>query len=85
MKYFCEKCEKMVPDSEVKPIIGATLFHQYDISENYYNNAGTNKIGYYPIKKHILCDKVREPTDIEYFIYYTCQEEKPSANRRPKK
>lgn len=84
MKYFCDKCEKMVPDDEVKPIIGVTLFHQYVITENYYKNAGTNKVGYCPVKKHILCAKVREPTDYEYFIYHTCQEVNRSVNQRTK-
>jgi hypothetical protein len=70
MILFCEKCSKIVPEKEVR-LVGTAMFHYYETSENLYKNAGTNRIGYCPQIIPHFCGKLREPTDIEYFIYHT--------------
>lgn len=73
--YFCEKCDKIVPEKEVKEIKffdKVSLHHSYDVMENFYKNQRPGTIGFCPVTRHIFCGKVREPTDQEYFIYHTC-------------
>lgn len=73
---FCEKCNKIVPDSEVKELKfkeNSSFFHAYNVVENAYKNQRPGVIGYCPVNRHVLCAKLREPTDQEYFIYHTCK------------
>jgi hypothetical protein len=70
---FCDRCNKIVPDSEIFDLAGLVVVktHCYTKTENLYNNRGTGRIGYCPVKKTVWCGNVREPTDQEFFIYET--------------
>jgi len=69
---FCEQCCRLVPDSEVKNLFGLQR-HYYTKTVNGYKNQMPGMIGYYPVKEEVYCGKVREPTDMEYFIFETCK------------
>lgn len=71
---FCEECNKIVPETEIKcnDLFGKDkLFHVYTKMKNLYNNAGTNRIGCCLVKETVLCGRIREPSDMEYFIHHT--------------
>lgn len=77
MKYlYCEKCEDLVPETEVKnPFPTLKDFkpiHYYTRMVNAYKNQAPGVIGFCPETEHNYCGSVREPTPEEYFIHYTC-------------
>jgi hypothetical protein len=67
---FCDKCDKIVPESERYKWCGK-IIHYWVTTENAYNNAGTNRIGYFPVQRQHHCGELREPNPQEYFIYET--------------
>ncbi len=91
---YCEKCQDLVPETEVvelprldisvgkkvkvKALKEKSRHHQKSWTENFYNNAGTGRIGYCPVQRTQMCGTVREPTPEEYFIHFTCN---PKRNK----
>lgn len=77
---FCEKCNKIVPDSEVKQPFknlkaefkNNKKIHVYDQCVNIGSNR-PNIIGCCLVNETVWCGDVREPTDQEYFIYHTLE------------
>lgn len=79
---FCEECNKIVPDSEVKqpfknakadfPYRNDKRIHFYEKCVNIANRSGRpDVIGCCLVNETVWCGDVREPTDQEYFIYHT--------------
>lgn len=82
--WFCEICEKIVPENEVYempkmpaiPELGILTetpphkIHRYKELRNIYNNP-PDVIGCCLVEEEIWCGSVREPTQEEYFIYHT--------------
>lgn len=79
---FCEGCNKIVPDSEVKqpfknanadfPYRNDKKIHVYETCVNIFQ-AGPGMIGCCLVNETVWCGDVREPTDQEYFIYHTLE------------
>ena len=68
MIWYCEKCEKIIPELETKVSFIGMRVHSYTKEVNYYKNLLPGKIGYCPKAELITSGRVREPTDQEYFI-----------------
>jgi len=45
------------------------MTHVYKEEVNFYGKLPPNKIGYSPVVKTIICGKIREPNEQEYFLY----------------
>lgn len=70
---FCDKCNKIVPDSEVQDLFNkGRLKHVYSEYVNAYKNQRPGMIGFCGVNETVWCGDIREPSDIEYFIYVTC-------------
>ena len=65
---------------KVKTLKEKTLHHRKSWTENFYNNAGTGRIGYCPVQRTQMCGIVREPTPEEYFIHFTCNAERNKSD-----
>jgi hypothetical protein len=63
--YHCKKCNKIVPDKEVKQLIPVTgkLLHVYEVLENYYKNQAPGKVGWDPVIRKVYCGEVEEIED----------------------
>lgn len=73
---FCDKCNKIVSDSEVIDaslgnLVVKTKRHVYKKIVNAYKNMRPGQIGYCPVSETVWCGNIREPNEQEYFIYYT--------------
>ncbi len=69
---FCDECNKIVPDNEVKNLFNkGILKHVYTITVNLCQG-GPGMIGYCPAAQTVWCGNIREPDEQEYFIYVTC-------------
>lgn len=70
-EHYCEKCQKLVPEIEIKPLLkdGIVKFHFISKYENSYRNQSPGTIGCRLEWVTTLCGPVREPTDQEYFIF----------------
>ena len=69
---FCDKCNKIVPNSEVKDIFNiGKKTHVYTEYVNAYKNQQPGMIGCCLVNEEVWCGTIREPTDQEYFIYHT--------------
>ena len=69
---FCDKCNKIVPDSEVKDLFKKGIMkHIFTITVNAYKNIKPGNIGYCPVNETVFCGNIREPNEQEYFIYHT--------------
>lgn len=69
---FCPECDKIVPENERYKWCGKVI-HYWTKTVNGYNNAGTGRIGYYPMEEAHRCGELREPNAQEYFIHETCK------------
>lgn len=70
---FCKSNPDMVPGEK------KSVHHYLSEMVNAYDNGfppdpKSRRVGFLPETKTTLCGKVRELTDQEYFIYYTCGE-----------
>jgi len=79
---FCEECNKIVPDTEVKQPFknlkegfkNDKRIHVYHKTVNISNRSGNSDvIGCCLVNEIVWCGDIREPTDQEYFIYHTIQ------------
>lgn len=68
---FCDKCNKLVPDKEVKDFVNEHKIHLYTITVNAYKNQPKGMIGCLLVDELVFCGKIREPSAEEYFIYHT--------------
>lgn len=70
---FCDKCNKIVPDEEVKEFIpnSGKFTHIYTQLVNAYKGQMPGVIGCCLVEETIFCGSIREPSDQEYFIYET--------------
>lgn len=82
--YYCEKCEDLVPETEVKnpfpTLKGSKVIHYYTETRNYYGNLPPGRIAYCPVSHPVFCGNVREPTPEEYFIHFTCNPERNKSD-----
>ena len=77
---FCEDCNKIVPDKEVKQpfkdlkngLGNNRRIHVYEECVN-ISQAGPGMIGCCLVNHIVWCGNIREPTDQEYFIYHTLE------------
>ena len=71
---FCEDCNKIVPDSEVKDLFNnGVKTHVYDKLVDLNENRGADVMGSCLVNRVIWCGNVREPDEQEYFIYHTLE------------
>jgi hypothetical protein len=69
---FCEECNKIVPDSEVKDIFDdGHKRHIYKKTVNANRNVQPGMIGCCLVSETVWCGNIREPNAQEYFIYHT--------------
>jgi len=68
---FCDKCNKIVPDKEVKDLFGK-MKHIYTKWGNAYKYQQPGMIGCCLKEETVFCGNIREPNEQEYFIYVTC-------------
>ena len=74
---FCDKCNKIVPDSEVKDLFHKGIMkHIYTKWENAYKHQRSDMIGCCLQEETVFCGNIREPDEYEYFIYVTLAEKK---------
>lgn len=68
---FCQSCCKFVSEKDIKLFFGGKeRRHFYSVTSNMYTG-GRNRIGYCPVKRDVKCGLIREPSELEYFIYFT--------------
>ncbi len=74
---FCDKCNKLVPDSEVKDIFNnGNKRHTYTKTVNAYKNQRPGAIGYCAVSETVRCGNIREPDEMEYFLFHTLKSKK---------
>lgn len=73
---FCDKCNKVVKESEIKDLSIAqdSPTHVYTAIHNAYGNQAPGMIGFCAVYTEVICGNIRQPTPEEYLAYVISNE-----------